>query len=157
MAILTSVKIPYLEQVAGADGLIVRSWQLFFRALLNLVEPLGAEKTFDLLNNQSTVVYIKGFNFESKKETQAFVDYNIQRTTSTSELVESGVLRVVYMPKTEVWAISVVGTSGPDSSGVTFTITSDGYVQYTSTNVGGTPITFKVSTRSRTLSGKNNL
>lgn len=157
MAKQTTLNIPNLEQVVDDKGMLTRIWQTVFRYLQNTLDPLGVEKTFEILNNQASATNIDGLIFDSSRVSQIFIDYVIQRITTTTELVESGVLRAVYLPTSLTWSLVTVGTTGPSVSGVTFTIDATGRIKYTSTNVGGTPITSTLSIRARTLSGKNYL
>lgn len=155
MAKQTTLNIPNLEQVVDDKGMLTRVWQTVFRYLQNTLDPLGVEKTFIIENNKASATNIDGLIFDSSKVSQVFIDYVIQRITTTTELVESGVLRAVYLPKTLTWNLAPVGTPGPSASGVTLTIDSTGRIKYTSTNVAGTPVTSTLSIRARTLSGKN--
>lgn len=155
MAKQTTLNIPNLEQVVDDKGMLTRVWQTVFRYLQNVIDPLGVEKTFEILNNKASATNIDGLIFDSSKVSQVFIDYVIQRITSSTELVESGVLRAVYLPTSETWSLVTVGTTGPNVSGVSFTIDSTGRIKYISTNVAGTPVTSTLSIRARTLSGKN--
>lgn len=155
MAKQTTLNIPNLEQVVDDKGMLTRIWQTVFRYLQNTLDPLGVEKTFIIENNKASVTNIDGLIFDSSKVSQVFIDYVIQRITSSTELVESGVLRAVYLPTSLTWSLVTVGTTGPSVSGVTFTIDATGRIKYTSTNIAGTPITSTLSIRARTLSGKN--
>ena len=155
MANIKSLFLPLRDVLINSDSLITRSWQVFFRDLTKVINSLGIEQSFTLLNNQTTSQFITGLSFDSEKDKCIFCDYLIQRITSSSELIEAGLLRIVYLSSSNTWNLSVVGSSGPHSSGVTFSITTDGKIKYTSTNVGGTPVLFKLSTRSRVMSGVN--
>ncbi len=155
MAKQTTLIVPYLEQVLDASGMLTRIWQNLFRYLQNTIDPLGVEKTFSIENNKAVATNIDGLIFDSSKVSQVFIDYVIQRITSSTELVESGVLRAVYLPTSLTWSLVTVGTTGPSVSGVTFTIDATGRIKYTSTNIAGTPVTSTLSIRARTLSGKN--
>lgn len=155
MAIQTTLNIPNLEQVVDNKGMLTRIWQNVFRYLQNTLDPLGVEKTFSIENNKAVATNIDGLVFDSSKVSQVFIDYVIQRITTTNELVESGILRAVYLPSSISWNLSSVITAGPGASGVTLTIDSTGRIKYTSSNLGGTPITSTLSVRARTLSGKN--
>lgn len=155
MAKQTTLIVPYLEQVVDSAGMLTRVWQNLFRYLQNTIDPLGVEKTFEIENNKATATNIEGFIFDSSKVSQVFIDYVIQRITSSTELVESGVLRAVYLPTSLTWSLVTVGTTGPSVSGVTLSIDSTGRIKYTSTNIGGTQKTSTLSIRARTLSGKN--
>lgn len=155
MAKQTTLNIPNLEQVVDDKGMLSRIWLTVFRYIQNALDPLGVEKTFPIDNNKAVDTNIDGLIFDSSKVSQIFIDYVIQRITTSTELVESGVLRAVYLPTSLTWSLVTVGATGPSVSGVTFTIDSTGRIKYTSTNIAGTQITSTLSIRARTLSGKN--
>lgn len=155
-----SFKPPFYDQIADpTSGLITRSWQLYFRLLQNLLNPFGSEISFGLENEQLAPANITGLSVDSTQVSQAIVDYIIQRvTTGTNpvELLESGTFHLVYKPTSQIWVIYPYGTPGPESSGVTLSVTTGGQVQYVSTLVDGTPSISKICFRIKTLSAKNN-
>ena len=96
------------------------------------------------------------FNFRGVS--QATVDFLIQRvTTSTgaTELIESGIFVVSYNPTSDDWSLTMIGTPGPDDSGVDFSIDSSGQVQYRSSSITGTASISRVIWKARTLAGKH--
>ena len=151
-------QVPYRNPVTDERGLLSNAWELFFRQLQALVYPLGTELAATINNNQVTPIDIPGMALNSSKVSQGIVEYLVQRvTTGTNpvELIQSGSFLLVFKPTTESWVLIPQGSSGPDSSGVTFSITSEGKVQYTSSTVDGTPSISKINFRVRTLSGKS--
>lgn len=101
---------------------------------------------------------ITDLKFNSKKVSQAIVDFLIQRvTTSTgaTELIESGVFAVSYNPTSADWSLTMIGTPGPDDSGVDISIDSNGQVQYRSSSITGTASISRYTWRARTLSAKH--
>lgn len=162
MAILdgVSLKPPYSTPQADSTGLVTRPWQTFYRLIVSLLDPLGSEKDFTILNNQSTPQLITGLTVDSSYVSQAVVEYLIQRVTTGGgavELLESGVFHLVYKPTSLSWSIVPIGTAGPSSSGITFSITASGQMKYTSTNIAGTSSISKMYYRMRTIAGKNKL
>jgi hypothetical protein len=157
MARQTTLIVPYLEQVVDSSGFLSRVWQNLFRYLQNTIDPLGVEKTFVIENNKNSATFIDGLVFDSKKVSLAVIDYVIQRITSSHEHVESGYLKITYLPKSESWHLYSHNPVSPHNSGVTFSIDATGRIKYTSSNISGTPITSTLSIRARTLSGKNYL
>jgi len=149
---------PYKDSLIDNSGLLTRPWELFFRFISAFLEPLGVERYFPLENNISTAKDITGLSFNSEGISQAIVEFFIQRVTTgagATELITSGVFHVVYKPTTNAWVLTVIGTPGPSVSGITFSITAAGQVQYTSTNITGTSSISKISYRTRTISGKS--
>ena len=156
----SSFLIPIKQQITDASGLLSQSWDLFFRTLYNRVSALGVEKTFAIANNQASAVNITGFQINKDQISAAFVDFLVQRvTTSTGavELVEAGKLTALYNPTSDNWSLVEESVNNPENSGVTFSITSTGQMQYTSSNVGGTPSISRVVYRARVLAAKSNL
>ena len=157
-AIAAFFRPPYRDQLVDDSGLVTRPWELFFRIIAAIVEPLGVEKYFALENNISVAKDITGLNFNSDSVSHGIVEFFIQRVTTgtgATELITSGLFHVVYKPTTSAWALTVIGTPGPSISGITFSITAAGQVQYTSSNITGTASISKISYRTRTISGKS--
>jgi len=101
---------------------------------------------------------IDSMKFNYKGISQATIDFLIQRvTTSTgaTELIESGMFVVSYNPTSADWSLTMIGTPGPDDSGIDFTIDSNGQVQYVSTSITGTASISRINWRARTLSAKH--
>jgi len=149
--------VPYRNSISDVTGLLTQPWQSFFRALQFIVAPLGYEISAPISNNVSSPANIDGMIFSPEKVNQAVVEYFIQRVTSgggATALYAAGIFHVVYKPTAGTWHIVTVGTPGPDSSGITFSITTEGQVQYTSTNITGTANISKITWRARTLGAK---
>lgn len=153
-------EVPIRDLVLQPSGYLNRPWEAFFRFVQQRLDSLGSEKFFQLTNNQVAAANVEGLAFNADGTSQAVVDFLIQRvTTSTgaTELITSGTFHAVYKPTSLNWAIVTMGTPGPSTSGITFSITATGQVQYTSTNITGTASISKLTYRARTLSGKNSL
>ena len=158
--IFDSFEVPVRDRMLRADGFVDTVWGWFFRSITDRVYPLGQERVFTLVNNQASAADITGLKFNYKKVSHAVIDFCVQRvTTSTGavELTEAGILHAVYQPTSASWAIHEMTASGPDDSGITFTITAAGQVQYTTTNITGTAYLSRIFWRARTLAGKTSL
>lgn len=150
----------YPEQMDFSEkaGRVSTAWMGFFKSIFDRVKQTSIEISFDLKNNQSTAMDIEGLQFDFKKVTVVYIDYVIQRISrgvGGTELVEAGTLRLVYKPKAGTWGITKLAGSGPDTGGVTFTVTNAGQVKYTSTNMAGTVNSTtpqKLTYRTRTIS-----
>jgi hypothetical protein len=106
-------------------------------ASASAVYVTSAEASFTVVNNQSSAASITGLLF-SGLTTRAFsIDYSIYRQTDTasSALAQMGQLRGVYNTQSASWFMS--DDFSGQNAGVTFTITSGGQVQYTSSNITG--------------------
>jgi hypothetical protein len=131
----------------------------FFRAIWERLSALGSEQTFKIENNKSSATDVTVLKFDSRGISQAVIEYLIQRITTGDdavELLESGILIAVYKPTSDSWALVEVDVDHPSDSGVTFSITSSGQIQYTSSDVAGTPEISRLVYRVRTLAGKHN-
>ena len=106
---------------------------------------------FSIANNQAAT-NVTGLVFAGSSYRTAFIDYQVYRTTSTTERVESGVLVANYKTVAAAWYIDNLGGFLGDS-GVTFTITASGQVQAASDNMSsGSAYTGKIIFRARTIS-----
>lgn len=150
----STFEVPIRDQVTDESGLLSRVWENFFRSIRKNLEPLGSEKFADILNNQASAVDIEGLSFDLRTVSQVSVDYLIQRVTTgggATELIETGTFYLVYKPTSLTWVLS----NGPSASGLTFSVTANGQVRYTSSNITGTPSISKIIYRARVLAGKN--
>lgn len=153
-----SFDVPYRNPLIERSGMLTTAWTNFFRSLFDRLLPLGAERSCQIANNQSGAADVVGLKVNARAVSQAVVDYLIQRvTTSTgaTELVESGIFILAYRPTDEDWDLSIVSEETPDDAGVDFSVTADGQVQYTSSDITGTPSISRVLWRMRTLAGKS--
>lgn len=114
--------IPLRDVMIEKTGLLSRAWLDFFSYLKKIIDPLGVEKSFTLLNNQVAPTKITGLILDKDSIRQAVADYLIQRITSTTELIESGILIFTYRPTAKDWRITTTEQNRPDDSGVDFNI-----------------------------------
>ena len=155
-----SFLLPLTEKLLDLTGVASRSWEIFFRNLYDRVSSLGVETLFTIANNQAVAADITGLQFNKSQISAAFIDFLVQRvTTSTGavELLEAGHLTAVYEPTSLSWSLVEVSVNSPDNSGVTFSITATGQMQYTSSSITGTASISRVVYRARTLAAKSNL
>jgi len=156
--LLQGFDVPIKSPMFERGGILTTVWASFYRILFERLSPLGVERIFDIVNNQSAAADVTAMRFDYRGASQFAVDYLIQRvTTSTGavEKLETGVLLFVYKPTSDTWSKVTIGSSGPDVSGVTLSITALGQVQYTSTNVAGTAHISRIVWRARYLAGKH--
>jgi len=149
--------VPYQNQLLDKNGILTVAWQQFFRMLYLVVSTLGIETSFPLVNNQVLAADITGLQFDSRKINQVSVEYLIQRVTTgggATELITAGMFMLAYKPTSETWHVVAIGTPGPSSSGITFSVTASGQVQYTSSNITGTASISKITYRARTLGAR---
>lgn len=88
-----------------------------------------------IANNQSSAANVTGLLFDDTTDYAFHVKYAIVRTTSTDTKKASGFLSGQYDSVNNEWTIGAFEING--DSGVIFSITSGGQVQYTSDNMSG--------------------
>jgi hypothetical protein len=117
-------------------------------AMSGLVGPgdIALKTNINLVNNQAVAANVFGMKFENTVTRSAVLECSIYRVTSLEELSEITTLYVTYYSNSNTWAIS---NAGAGTSGINFTITPAGQVQYTSTNMSGTGYSGKLAFRAR--------
>ncbi len=148
---------PISDVLTDDQGRLSRVWHSFFSRISDALAYLGQEKIFPLVNNQGSAASITDLKFDFKYTSAAFVEYLIQRVTTTTVKLQAGIKMAVYNPDTGAWTLAEYGTSGPDAAGITFSITTLGQVQYTSSNLGGTEEISRIVFRVRPLAGKSSI
>jgi hypothetical protein len=103
--------------------------------VLGLVAPVSGDialTSFSTTNNQSSFANVTGLSFSNSVTRSAFVMYSIT-IDATTDLFEEGTLELLQ--KSSSW--SIVRQSIGDDTGIEFSITSSGQVQYKSSNISG--------------------
>lgn len=96
------------------------------------------QTSFNVANNISSPLDVVGLIFNPAQVRSAVVEYSVYRTTDTNELSETGELFLVYKNGGTIgskWSIGRMFFG--DDSGIVFTMSDSGQIQYTSTNVTG--------------------
>lgn len=151
--------IPFEYPVPGDEpgwGQPASDWAAEVTDVLNdLLGPNDITQTaFTIVNNVAVMSDIVGLVFDTGQVRSALIEYSIYRvsTASPSGNAESGVLNLVYdnsaAPGSR-WLIAVGFQNG--NSGVTFSVTDNGQVQYQSTNIGVPGYSGLMKFRARTL------
>lgn len=90
--------------------------------------------SFTIENNKAVATTVTGLAFDTSTVRGAVIRYSIYRSSTTpTELSETGTMYLAYKSTANTWEVSQVCVG---SSGVTFTITTAGQVQYISTDIG---------------------
>ena len=89
------------------------------------------ETTANIADNQASATTIVGLAFDSGVLRSAKVDYAINRV----DAFETGTISLIYDSNASDWLMSQESTS---DAGVTFSVTSTGQIQYTSSSTGNT-------------------
>jgi len=115
----------------------IYSLKISMRRIINANDDLDIKESMsaNILNNQTTPVSIQGLNFSGS--TSGRVSYEVRRITSTQQKEALGELMILY--KSTGWQIS--DSYFGDSTGVTFSITATGQIQYVSSNLTGSNYT----------------
>lgn len=129
-------------------GAQASDWAVAVTGVLNTLQ--GANDiglTTALINNNISVpANVVGCLFDPTQVLGAIVTYAVTRRTDSNEVGGTGHLFLTYLGESAVWDVVA---AGGDNSGVTFTITSLGQLQYVSSNILGTnysgSIRFKAS------------
>ncbi len=153
-----SFDVPLKERLSDASDLVSSAWSSFFRSIYDRLYPLGIERSFTIVNNQAGAADVTGLKVNPRGVSQAIVEFLVQRVTTGGgavELVESGSFNLTYNPTAEDWNITLTQINVPDNSGVDFTVTDEGQVQYTSTNITGDASISRIFWRMRTIAGKS--
>ena len=97
---------------------------------------ISNQVSFTIANNQSSVANITGLSFNPAVYRSAKIEYAIYRQTDTAltGVAQIGQLRLVYNSQQASWLLS--DDYAGQSSGVEFSITALGQVQYTSSDLG---------------------
>jgi len=120
-----------------------------------------AETIFTITNNQSSAADVTGllFSGSSTRSARLSVQFYINTTgAGATEMSARGEYLATYKSTAGTWDLAPLGVGGDIEStsgmpaGITLTITSSGQVQYTSTNVTGTPGTSKMTFKAETMS-----
>ncbi|CAB4152345.1 hypothetical protein UFOVP610_7 [uncultured Caudovirales phage] len=122
-------------------------------SLYRLTNDKSFERSATILNNQAVAVDVPGLSFNSSSPSLISIEYILQRITTgggATQLIQSGILHLVRQPSTPSWNLRHIGSPGPDSS-ITFSVTSGGRIQYTSTNITGTASISKMTYRIKTI------
>lgn len=115
-------------------------WNVIRTALIN-VFGTGALGTtsFTVANNQGAAADVTGLAFTGAVSRSALVHYDIRRKTDTaaSEVRERGTLTLLYNAQDSVWDTDANQSYAGAGAGVTFSVTTAGQVQYTSSSIAG--------------------
>lgn len=102
-------------------------------ALQGVQQPNDILTTTAVINNtQASPANIAGFSFDTSEVISVNGEFIIRRTTDSANLVESGTIKGNFDGSD--WNVTQVSQG---NSGVTFSITAGGQVQYISTTVAG--------------------
>jgi len=129
---------------------VTASWWNIIRTQLVAFEALfgggaTAEAQFTVANNQSSAADVTDMVLDKTTYAGGLIWYSVAVRDDTEGRRETGFIHITYEAETDAWDVSQetkvsIGTI----SGVVFTITSAGQVQYTSANLTGGGYTGKM-------------
>lgn len=115
------------------------SWWNALRAAGAAIELfLGAafkQETTQSVANTQAATNVTGLSFDSTAVKSAIVPISVRRKTDSAENVATGFLHVHYKNLTSTW--DLIPALPGDETGVTFTITAGGQIQYASDTLAG--------------------
>jgi hypothetical protein len=142
---LTIQGVTYSYPESGTDpnwGEDTAAWASAVTSALNSLLGSGdiLLTTATIANNQSTSADVTGMLFDPTSVRAANISYTIYRVTNsvTSGNAESGIIYITYDNNASSGNKWILSQQINGSSGVTFSITDLGQVQYTSSNISGT-------------------
>lgn len=109
-------------------------------AIVDVLNNLGGTgdiltTSFNTANNVSSPTNVTALSFDTSQIRSAVITYSSYRKTSLSELSETGIILITYKSIAATWELAQYSVG---DSGMVFTITNAGQVQYTSSNLSGT-------------------
>lgn len=113
----------------------------FYELTLNLRRVVGAEEGLECMeatiaNNQVAAADVTGLVLDSTQYRSVKVYFEIHRKTDSNEALANGFLTAISRDSGG-WDITTGGSYDGDATGVSFSITPAGQVQYTSDNMAG--------------------
>jgi len=152
-----SNKVPFNDEISETGGRLTSVWERFFRKIQDIVDYLQDEGSFSLSNNQAVAAAITPLTFDFRYESQAIIEYVVQRCSSSAEALESGRIVAAYSPKSNSWSVNKTADLTVGAPGFAVTISSDGQVAYTTTNQAGTITYSRINFRVRKIKAKSSL
>lgn len=126
--------------VERQNGRVFVSWWNDIRDYLIEIFGGGAigETSVELGNGEGSPLDVTGLSFDGSLYRFAEVNYSIHRKTDTasSEVVAIGTMRLSWSEESSEWSMSEERSENKDT-GITFSVTTGGQVQYTSTTIAG--------------------
>jgi len=89
-----------------------------------------------ITNNVAAPQSLSSLLFNGASIRSVTINYSVYRSTDTNEVAENGTLRLIYKTTANTWLVNQVYNG--EASGVVFTVTSAGQIQYTSDLITGT-------------------
>lgn len=97
--------------------------------------------SFTIANNVSSVLDVTSLSFDTSTVRAAIINYSIYRSTTTNEESEAGIMMATYKSSVGTWQLAQTYSG---ISGIIFTITNAGQIQYVSSNLTGSSYSGKL-------------
>ena len=108
----------------------------FFDGFESALAPTSITDTQANLDNNVGPLDVEDLIFSSSEVRSAQIHYTIKRRTDSNEKRSTGILKVQYKPDAGAWSIANESDFDNDT-GVAFTITAAGQIQYTTNDLSG--------------------
>lgn len=127
----TGIMFPHLSSMTFTFNSVLGGWY----PIGEFSEP--TDTTFTIANNTVSLTNVTGLSFSGIDFRGVIIDYTVYRKTDTalSGVAQIGELKAVFNTQSSTWLMS--DTYSGQNSGVTFSMTALGQIQYTSTNITG--------------------
>ena len=109
------------------------------------------ETEASIANGQGSAANVTGLVFASASVKGAFIFGSVQRKTDSADAYALDILYAAYNSRTSTWDITPVVAGG--YSGLTYTITAAGQIQYTSDTLAGGSYTGVIRFKAITFGG----
>jgi len=124
--------IPQRKERGWGDE--VTNWAIAISKAVDDLTVAGDIKliTVSVNNNQVAPIAVPNLRFDTVVNRHAIIDYAVYRIKGSDELSQAGQIYLTYKSSAGTWEIAdnTVGDAG-----IVFTVTSQGQVQYTTTNL----------------------
>lgn len=108
-------------------------------------------QVYTLTNNVNSNLNIPNLSFSSQEVRSATIEFAVFRKTNSLKTFAKGRLNIFYDDVAADWAIQREDDVGNITNEVTFSITSSGQIQITTTNLAGSSYTGKISYSAKAL------
>lgn len=134
----TTINIPSSGESPNWAPAIIEAFQAIAQALSQVVGPFDVSpQTYVLVSNSNTNVDVPNLSFPISAVHGAFIRYTIYRNTTSTTVVETGLIFLAYNPSAGVGQKWLITREYVGDAKVTFSVTDVGQVQFSSSTLAG--------------------